>query len=381
MVASNTVEQSFKKFLTNLNPTEKQLQQIQTTRETIDNLFSNDEQIYLHPQKQPSFLTGSYARNTIIRPLHDIDLYVRVNYSIHAKDKSPLSILRLMASALRKRYPQSTKINVNSPCVEVGFFGYKFEIVPVICYKDDPDLYDIPAPGSKSWMLCYPNVPSRWLSSCNNKNNGMFIPLIKMLKQWNRNNKVGLKSFHLELLTEKVFGSVTKIVSYPQGIYDWMYCVRNWVWENNYPFMMEPGNSYEFVDKYMYETPSRRLRVIRNKLDLGLKRAERAWNFYIKGRDAASKRIWHQMFGSMFPAPPQPNVKPILVPPKQPQAVALKDALSLQQSPGLFGGYRNNTLLNALSNPLPETSNTNLSDISKNALFEILNKPKDSFKK
>ncbi len=216
-----TVDQSFQKLLSNLNPTEIQRKRIQTTRETIDSVLFNDNRIHLHYQKQPSFFTGSYSRNTIIRPIDDIDLYIRIHYGEHAKDKSPRLILRLMASAVRKRYPNNTKIRIDSPCLVVSFRDYRFEIVPVVCYEHNTDLYDIPAPGSQSWMQCYPHVPNRWLSSCNHTNNGVFIPLIKILKHWNKVNKVGLKSFHLELLTEKVFGAVSEIDSYPQGIFDW----------------------------------------------------------------------------------------------------------------------------------------------------------------
>ena len=374
-----TVDQSFQKFLSNLNPTEKQRQQIQTTRVNIDNVLTNDRRIFLHTQKQPSFLTGSHSRGTIIRPIHDVDLYVRVHYGEHAKDKSPRSILLLMASALKKRYPKNTKVNVDSPCIVVSFFGYKFEVAPVVCYDNNPDLYDIPAPGSRSWMQCYPHVPSRWLSSCNHKNNKMFIPLIKILKQWNRNNKVGLKSFHLELLTEKVFGSVTDIYSYPQGIFDWMYCVRNWLWDNRYPFIEEPGHKYNFVDDYVYEKAPR-LRVIRNKMDTGLKRAERAYDFYLKGRQLSARRIWHSMFGSMFPSPePQPS-KPVLVPPKPPQLGRLvsQNPLSPLSEPSLLGmtlrdAYRKEAL-NALSKPLSEQPKH-----TKNALLDLLTGSKKPF--
>src|SRR3990172_3889053 len=139
-----TVDQSFQKLLTNLNPTEKQQQQIKTTRETIDSVLTKDPRIFLHTQKQPSFLTGSYERDTIIRPIHDIDLYVRIHYGKHAKDKSPRSILLLIASALKRRYPNNTKVNVDSPCVVVSFWDYKFEVAPVVCYDDNSDIYDIP---------------------------------------------------------------------------------------------------------------------------------------------------------------------------------------------------------------------------------------------
>jgi hypothetical protein len=373
MTKSLTIDQSFQEFLNNLNPTDKQLQRIKTTRDTIDAALVNDDRIFLNTQKQISFLTGSYSRNTIIRPIDDIDLYVRVHYSKHAKDQSPMSILRLMASAIRKRHPRNTKVNIDAPCIVVKFWDYKFEIVPAVGYSDDPDLYGIPAPGSKEWMKCYPNVPDKWLSACNHANKSMFIPLIKMLKQWNRHNKVGLKSFHLELLTEKVFGAMTDIYSYPQGILDWMYCVRNWIWENNYPFVLEPGKGYTHVDEYLYEKLFR-LRVVRNKFNAGLKKAERAWNLYSKGKHSAAKRVWNQMFGPKFPVPQQTSATPTLVQPNPSPTLTLRDAMANQPATGLLGGSFRNSLRDALAKSQPKPQ----PDMS--TLLDILIKSKDPFK-
>ncbi len=88
MTRNLTIDQSFQKFLTNLNPTDKQLQRIQRTRDTIDAALVNDDRTFLNTKKQISFLTGSYSRKTIIRPIDDIDLYVRVHYGKHAQDVS-----------------------------------------------------------------------------------------------------------------------------------------------------------------------------------------------------------------------------------------------------------------------------------------------------
>ena len=375
-MADLTVDQSFQKFLSNLNPTDKQRQRIQKTRESIDAALLNDPRIFLNTQKQLSFLTGSYSRKTIIRRIDDIDLYVRIHYGEHAKDKSPMSIMRLMASAIRRRYPNNTIVKVDSPCIMVSFFDYKFEIVPAYGYDYQPDLYSIPAPGSKEWMQCYPNIPDKWLSACNHKNNDFFIPLIKMLKQWNRHNSIKLKSFHLELLTEKVFSSVTGIYTYPQAIYDWMLCVRELIWNNDYPFVHEPGKNYTYVDEYMYENRPK-LQMIRRKLDAGLRKAERAWNFYRRERYTASKRIWYNMFGPKFPVP-QP-IKQIASParPLPSLAPTLGDLLAKHQSTGLLDGVYRNALLDRLSDPILSSP----APPKNNALLTLLAQYRDPFKK
>ena len=276
-----TVNQSFQKMFSNLNPTEKQRADIQTTRDTIDQVLQNEIRIHLVSFQQPSFFTGSYSRHTIIRPLNDIDLYVKVHYGEHAKEKSPRGILVLMKRALIRRYIQS-KIDVDSPCVLIKFRDYKFEVVPVVSYRDYEDLYDIPGPGLRSWVPCYPYVPNKWLTSSNHYNNQKFVRLIKILKQWNRANKVGLKSFHLELLTGMLFSNVSEITSYPQGVYEWMYFVSQWIQGNGYPFVVEPGKTSTYVDQYLYDNKFR-LIMVRKKLKEGLRKAERAHDAWVEG--------------------------------------------------------------------------------------------------
>jgi len=296
-----TVIQSFETMLSRLEPTPRQLEDIQTKRETIDRVLQNDRSIFLGKGNQSSFFTGSYKRNTIIRPLDDIDLYVTVHYGQHAHGKWPIHIMRLMANALRRRYSQ-TQVRIDSPCIIIRFLGFKFEIVPTVFYSDDEERYMIPGPGAREWIDCYPNIPQKWMTNSNYINNKKFIPLIKILKQWNKHNKVGLQSFHLELLTEMVFAKLSEIMSYPQAVYNWMYYVCKWIDENDSPFVNEPGKYYQYVDDYLYGNKFK-LSSVRQKLKLGLQRAELAMDRWVKGKELQAKRLWYQIFGEMFPAP------------------------------------------------------------------------------
>ncbi len=370
-----TVNQSFQKMLLNLNPTEKQRADIQTTRDTIDQVLQNDTRIHLVSFQQPSFFTGSYSRHTIIRPLGDIDLYVRVNYAEYAREKPPRGILVLMARALRRRYVQ-TKIDVDSPCVVIKFWGYKFEVVPCVGYQDNDDRYLIPAPESREWIDCYPHVPNKWLTSSNHNNNQKFVPLIKFLKQWNLANNVKLKSFHLELLTGMVFNNVSEITSYPRGVYEWMYYVSDWIHGNHYPFVPEPGKSYPHVDQYLYDNKFR-LNLVRKKLRVGLRKAELAYNSWLDGKEVRAKNLWRQMFGNMFPAP-IPLVTPGLIVPPKPIPKPVVPSLFPPPKPSLLGmmgwgdpNKRTNYLLNT---PLSEQPKQNV-----NALLGLLSGEKKKF--
>ena len=163
-----------------------------------------------------------------------------------------------------------------------------------------------------------------------NLNNKKFVPLIKILKQWNRHNNVGLKSFHLELLTGMVFDEISEIVNYPQAIHDWIYYVFEWIQNNNSPFVPEPGKYYLFVDNYLYEKRANLFKV-RNRLKLGLKKSEVALEKWIQGKDVWAKRLWREMFGEMFPAPIPIATKASLVPSKPPSLGRLVAPRTLRQ--------------------------------------------------
>jgi hypothetical protein len=360
----------FETMLSRLEPTIIQKRAIQTTRETIDSVLKNSPKISLVTQRQASFLTGSYRRNTLIRPIQDIDLYVVVHYRQHVLGEKPIKVMRLIARSLRNRYSQ-TKIQVDSPCIVIKFIGYKFEVVPAVYYTNDPERYMIPKDTS-------------------DLNNKKFVPLIKILKQWCRNNNVKLKSFHLELLTGRVFDKVKEIYSYPQAVYEWMYYVSTWIHENNSPFVPEPGKFFPFVDTYLYQNRLK-LHLVRKKLKEGLRKADLAYTKYLDGKENHAKRIWLRMFGEMFPAPlplptkarlVQPELLPLgrLVPPK-PLPLLGQNVLSTfppPSKPSLLGmALRENPKdrLNSLSNtPLLEQPKH-----TRNALFELWAGPKKPF--
>ena len=282
-----------------------------------------------------------------------------------------------MKRALGRRYIQ-TRVNVDAPCIVIKFRDYKFEIVPCVGYQDDGDRYLIPAPGSRKWIDCYPHVPDKWLTNSNHNNNQKFVPLIKILKQWNRANTVKLKSFHLELLTGMVFNNVSEITSFPQGIFEWMYYVSDWIRSHNYPFVLEPGKSYTYVDQYLYDNRFK-LPVVRKKLEVGLRKAERAYNAWLAGKEPLAKRLYRQMFKDMFPSPLPLATQARLVPPKPiPQPTLVTRPAFPPPKPSLMGMMlrddptkRTNYLLNT---PLSEQPKQNV-----NALLNLLAGQKKKF--
>ncbi len=307
-----SLNDDFEKLLSNLEPTVSQRAAIKNHRATIDQTLKNSPELTLLDQNRPSFLTGSYKRSTLIRPINDVDLYVVVHYARHAEDTQPKNVLKIIRKILRNRYPR-TILKEDSPCVVVKFADYYFEVVPTYSFSDNADQFAVPNGNGTEWLLCFPNIPQKWLSESNHKNNAKFVPMIKILKQWNREKNIGLKSFHLELITGLVFDHVADINNYPQAIYDWMFYVCRWLHENSNPFISEPGKPGTYVDEYLFVT-DRKLRIARYKVLKGLENAQRAYYDYLNGKFGSAKSIYSQLFGAKFPSPAQPKL--IADPPK-----------------------------------------------------------------
>lgn len=290
-----TVLQYFNDFASRLNLTDKQIESVNASRDRILTALQSSSKIYLIYQK-PCFYTGSYSRDTIIRPLDDIDLYIRIDYSKHANGKNPREIMLLFMQALRKTLPL-TPMKISPPCVEIKFSDKKFEVVPVVSYKDNDDLYDIPTSDLNGWEQCYPTLPNKWLTQANKRNGGLFIPLIKMIKQWIRNNnlRTPIKSFHIELITDLVFSKYI-IGNYPQGIFIWFFAVNELFLFNNRPFIPEP-EGYGYVDSYLFSKPFL-LKIFRNKVSNGLKLTCDAINQWSKGRETVAVNLFRTLFGA-----------------------------------------------------------------------------------
>lgn len=290
-----TVLQYFNDLSSRLNLTDRQIESINASRNRILTALQASSKIFLIYQK-PCFYTGSYSRDTIIRPLDDIDLYIRINYSKHAEGKSPREIMVLFIQAIKKTLPM-TPMKVSPPCIEIKFSDKRFEVVPVVSYKDNTDLYDIPTSDLKGWELCYPTLPNKWLTQANKRNGGFFIPLIKMVKQWIRNNNLRkpIKSFHIELLTDLAFSEYS-IENYPIGIYLWFYLTHELLQHNRMPFIIEP-EGHEYVDKYLYRNPML-LKIFKSKVNEGLKQSSIAINYWQRGHEGHAVAVFKKLFGS-----------------------------------------------------------------------------------
>jgi hypothetical protein len=189
-----------------------------------------------------SMLNGSWGKLTRVRPVRDIDVLFVLPYSVYQRfeivaGNKQSQLLQEVKSVLARTY-SATKMRGDGQVVVVPFASQPVEVAPAfrwntgrywICNTHDGGKYKEIDPDAEIKAI----VDSDAASGGNTRH------LSRMLKKWQENCSVPLKSFVLELL------SIEFIASWPyrgksSTYYDWM--VRDF-----FAFLTNKTGSYVFV--------------------------------------------------------------------------------------------------------------------------------------
>lgn len=268
---------------------------------------------------------GSFARNTKIRPLDDIDLLLVFNagggthyesyfenntHTIKIPEESKnlrklcnvdgtlnsIKVVNKIVSSLNKiehyknaaihRRQEAATLSLNS-------YDWNFDIVPSFYATDN--FYLIPD-GNGKWKKTDPRIDQQNVTVVNQKHNGKILQLIRILKYWQkRQNMPTISSYLFEVI----------ILSY----FDSKDIIKNFIDENLRDFWqyLENGIYYSFPDPKGFQGELNNLDYeTKNKISLIAKQS------YEKACDAISFEIndndmqksinkWKEIFGNDFP--------------------------------------------------------------------------------
>lgn len=172
-----------------------------------------------------SYLSGSYARDTAIRPLDDVDIIFEIDPAAWQTgflnlgfNPPPARVLESFSNAIRYRYPVSS-VHGQRRSVRLELEHLDIDVVPAIPIgSDGSGLVWIPDRDSDEWIKSSPKRHSTLASEVNHTQQGRFKPLVKLLKYWNSNlpETVRTKSFAIETIAVRLFRSV-RMDSLEQG--------------------------------------------------------------------------------------------------------------------------------------------------------------------
>jgi hypothetical protein len=141
-MAEITPQARFLKFLSDIEPSPTTKQNASSSHTTLRAYLAGHEDFIEHHVR--TFLSGSYKRDTAIRPRRkngdterpDVDIIVETN---HTLDDNPAEVVDLLYTTLEKQYP-----NIRRQARSVGIETSKadMDVVPIIApYGKEGQLY------------------------------------------------------------------------------------------------------------------------------------------------------------------------------------------------------------------------------------------------
>lgn len=171
-------------------------------------------------------LIGSYGKHTAVRPPRDVDVLFLMPYADYARFNSytgngQSALLQEIRGVLQERYPTTEKIRGDGQVVVVPFKGgHTIEVLPGWTGTNGkyiiPDTHD-----GGSWKTVDHKAEFANVEDSNKRSNGNTRNLIKMMKTWQAECSVPIKSLVLELRTVNFLATWAQYNS-DTLYYDWM---------------------------------------------------------------------------------------------------------------------------------------------------------------
>lgn len=290
---ATTIQQSFKKFRENLEITDLQAETVSMRQQNVRDVVANELTV------EDDFLTGSYSRNTMIAPLNeaDVDIFIVLNSKYfhnynNGENGEQGGLIDRVKRVLLKTYSKTPDISRNGQAVTIRFSDFVVDVVPG--FKRQGGGYLIPNSITNEWISTDPKKHVEIMSSANKAHNGDLIPLLKMIKCWNRNHSKFFRSFHLEVLALEILNNVT-ITDFPSGVRYYFDKAREKVKLKN----LDPAGYGGDIGKYI--NTQEKIDDAVSKFQLAYDRALKAEDYATRGYTKLAVDMWIKIFGNYFP--------------------------------------------------------------------------------
>ena len=289
-----SIPQSFLALKQNLEITDLQSTTVSTRQKKVREVMEAGFPVV------DTFLTGSYSRNTMIAPLKeaDIDVFVVLpaeyyhNYN-NGKNGGQAGLLDLVKRTLKRTYTRTPDISRSGQAVSIRFEDFVVDVVPG--FNRQGGGYLIPNSITQSWISTDSRKHVEIMNLQNTLHKGSLVPLVKMIKCWNRNSGKYFRTFHLEVLAMQIFAGVT-ISDFPSGIRFYFDKARTVITQRN----VDPAGYGDDVGSYINGQEAVRDAVA--KFELAFDRAVKAEDFARRHYIERAIEMWIKVFGDYFPA-------------------------------------------------------------------------------
>jgi hypothetical protein len=310
------IEEAFTIFNSRIIPSDSIYAKAKQHCDFLKQILENDSE--LSPKK--FYYSGSYAKDTCISPLKDVDLVPHYNLEMCTKSDgdfyTPGIMLGKFFSRLQQTYSSRLTVRRQKRSIGIRFIDFDVELVPV--FWDGNEDYDsfIPDREEKTWLKT--SIPKHIeFFKSRDKTYRPYGKTVRLMKAWKNNHAVQLKGFALELLTVKALDKYGTSTHFGVNFYNIVRYVKETgfneiVWFNDYisanqikinqsPIMIvDPINPTNNICSDITEIEKRR---ILDKFGLAFKQSEWALMNEKNGEIPLARSRWRTIFGPEFPNP------------------------------------------------------------------------------
>jgi len=158
---------------------------------------------------------GALSRSTAIQPLEDneIDLFVQLDPE-RGQSSTPGGLLSKLEDLLIEHYPEAA-LSIDKQAVLVKFEEISFRVIP--CFYQEKKGYVVVDGKNNKWKKTDPSIFYYALDDANSQHKAMLLPVIRIIKHWNRRNGDWFNDYYLELMVKQLLQGV-KFESYVQAV-------------------------------------------------------------------------------------------------------------------------------------------------------------------
>jgi len=275
-----TLLQAIKQFVDNICVTDRQEDGIKASLENLY-CYLSDEDNGLSVKR--NFTNGSYDRDTIIRPLDDIDIFSVLKREDWEDDYRQLLKPQAVLTKFKKFLDGITiyegKVKQDRPCVTLMLSDKNFDIMP--SFEQFGGGYLIPNFDLSGWTFTYPEQLSDNLEAVHKLRDYKVKQIIKAVKHWNRGLDKLIPSYHIEEVAISIF-NYNELKNYRQGIQYWFKLAE-----------------YHLDSAKMKKSDDYALAL--EKIKAVAKKFEEAEAKCTDAKESEALQIWKGVFGKDFP--------------------------------------------------------------------------------
>jgi hypothetical protein len=194
------IERLLREMARNLEPTAGQKKAASASHNYLRDLMNTGG---VGDRIRDSYLSGSYARDTAVNPLGDVDIIFLIDETKWATGflsmrPKPSVVLRSFADAVRYRYDRSSAFTQRRS-IRLELSHIDIDCVPAIEIPGS-DYILVGDRKEDAWIKSSPKLHHAALTKANQLCDGWAVPAIKILKAWNKSlpSTAQVRSFVIE---------------------------------------------------------------------------------------------------------------------------------------------------------------------------------------